>query len=208
MLFNCYTSWLYMRVLKLTLGKIIFLQIFLQFLFFSVKCLEGLLLRPDGCGSKGRMVKWKARWSGDMSRRAWPCRMLMWHCASGRVSTVSGWGLHRVKYRFHPSHRTPFVFHLTFCLFWCDFFMVSHDFSVPFCSFVLIYLISRYFGLSLIFFLIILTIKIFLWNILEIKTSYLFSDICCEVGIICYGIYLDCIGLFCLFVFFGKSILL
>jgi len=44
-----------MHVLKLTLGKIIFLQIFLQFLFFSVKRSDGLSLRPDGCGSDGRM---------------------------------------------------------------------------------------------------------------------------------------------------------
>jgi hypothetical protein len=38
---DCFISWLYMRVLKLTLGKNIFLQIFLQFQIFSVK-------RPDG----------------------------------------------------------------------------------------------------------------------------------------------------------------
>jgi hypothetical protein len=37
-----------MPVLKLTLGKIIFLQNFLQFLFFKVKHSDGLLLRPDG----------------------------------------------------------------------------------------------------------------------------------------------------------------
>jgi hypothetical protein len=36
-----------MRVLKLTSGKIFFLQFFLQFLFFSVKCLDGPFLRSN-----------------------------------------------------------------------------------------------------------------------------------------------------------------
>jgi hypothetical protein len=46
-----------MRVLKLTLGKIIFLQIFLHFLFFSVKCPRGFTLRPDECGSEGWTIR-------------------------------------------------------------------------------------------------------------------------------------------------------
>jgi len=50
-----------MRILKLTLGKIIFMQIFLQFMFFSVKRLDGLLLRPDVCGLDGRTVRGHVR---------------------------------------------------------------------------------------------------------------------------------------------------
>jgi hypothetical protein len=44
MLPDCVISGLYMRVLKLTLEKIIFLQIFLKFQIFSVKCVDGLIL--------------------------------------------------------------------------------------------------------------------------------------------------------------------
>jgi hypothetical protein len=40
-----------MHVLKLFLGKCIFLQFFLKFQIFSVKRPDGSLLRLDGCGS-------------------------------------------------------------------------------------------------------------------------------------------------------------
>jgi hypothetical protein len=41
-------------------------------------------------------------------------------------------------------------------------------------SYSFIDLFSRYFGLSFIFFLVILIVKIFLWNIFEIKPAYIF----------------------------------
>jgi hypothetical protein len=46
-----------MSILKLTIGKIIFLEIFIQFLFFNVERSDGLVLSLDGCGSDGRNVK-------------------------------------------------------------------------------------------------------------------------------------------------------
>jgi hypothetical protein len=45
-----------MRALKLTLGKIISTKFSLSFCLLSVKRPDGLSLRPDGCGSDGRMV--------------------------------------------------------------------------------------------------------------------------------------------------------
>jgi len=45
--------------------------------------------------------------------------------------------------------------------------------------FSVLYLISKYVALYFIFFSIILIDKTFLWNILEIKSEYLFCDICC-----------------------------
>jgi hypothetical protein len=50
-----------MRVLKLFLGKYIFLQIFLKFQIFNVKRLDGILLRPNGCSLDSRAVKWQVR---------------------------------------------------------------------------------------------------------------------------------------------------
>jgi len=38
--------------------RVIFLQIFLQFLFFSVKCSDDLLLSLDRCGTDGQTVRW------------------------------------------------------------------------------------------------------------------------------------------------------
>jgi hypothetical protein len=46
-----------MLILKLTLGEIIFLQIFLQFLFFSVKREDSLLFRHEGYSLVGWTVK-------------------------------------------------------------------------------------------------------------------------------------------------------
>jgi hypothetical protein len=51
-LFDYFISWLYMRVLKLTSGKNIFLNIFLKFQIFSVKCSDGSILmfeRAQSC---------------------------------------------------------------------------------------------------------------------------------------------------------------
>jgi hypothetical protein len=53
MLFDCFISWSYMCVLKLFLGKYIFLQFFHKFQIFSVKRPDGSLLRPDGGSSDG-----------------------------------------------------------------------------------------------------------------------------------------------------------
>jgi hypothetical protein len=92
MLSDCFISWLYMRVLELILGKIFFLQIFLQSLFFSVKHSNSLSLRPDRCGSDGRTVKW----------HVWTCTALSHAYASGRVSDTSGRGPHMVKNHFLP----------------------------------------------------------------------------------------------------------
>jgi hypothetical protein len=50
-----------MRVLMLTLGKNLFLQFFLQFLFFSVKGPDGLFLHSDRCGSNGQVIRPNAR---------------------------------------------------------------------------------------------------------------------------------------------------
>jgi hypothetical protein len=82
-----------MCVLKLTLRKIIFLQIFLQFLFFSVKCPDGLSLRQDGYGSDGRTVSpcvqtgvaQTGEWSGDTSGQAWPIACL---CCNARLDEL------------------------------------------------------------------------------------------------------------------------
>jgi len=82
-----------MCVLKLTLGKIIFLQIFFQFLFFSVK-------RPTVSSCVRTSVAQTARRLGDTSGRAQPCRMLMWHLAFGWVSDASKRAPYRVKYCF------------------------------------------------------------------------------------------------------------
>jgi hypothetical protein len=44
LLFDCLISYLYVRVLKLTLEKTVFLQIFPLFSASSVKCLDGSIL--------------------------------------------------------------------------------------------------------------------------------------------------------------------
>jgi hypothetical protein len=69
------------------------------------------------------------------------------------------------------------AFHLFFsCLFvillrfFCGF---SHIFDI-FCPFAFFYLISRYITLSLSCFSNLLTVRIFLWKILEIKIAYLY----------------------------------
>jgi hypothetical protein len=82
-----------MRVLKLTLGKLIFLQIIPQFLFFSVKRLDGLSLHPDGCSSDRRTVSpcvWvgvaqMGGWSGDTSGRVRPVACLCGNVRSGEL---------------------------------------------------------------------------------------------------------------------------
>jgi hypothetical protein len=88
MLFECFISWLYMCVLKMTLGKIFFLQIFLQFLFFSVKHPNGLSLDPDECGSGVRTVRIHVQTLAA-------CRMLIRQLKSGQVSDTYEWGPHR-----------------------------------------------------------------------------------------------------------------
>jgi hypothetical protein len=104
-----------MHVLKLTLGKIIFLQIFLQFLFFSVKHPDGLLLRPDGCSST--------------------------ECLCG-IPCPDRLVLHPDRYRtglsivFSPSRLTPFRFSIVFLSFCCDFLVVSRTSSAYFCPFL------------------------------------------------------------------------
>jgi hypothetical protein len=114
-----------MRILKLTLGKIIFLQIFLQFLFFSVKRPDGLSLCSDRCVSNGRMVRLHVRMNAA-------CHMLMWQQASGRVNK-SGQGPHRVKASLSPlaaAHSSSFLQFLS--LLGGIFSSFSHVFSVYF----------------------------------------------------------------------------
>jgi hypothetical protein len=138
MLSDCYISWLHMRALKLTLGKIIFLQIFLQFLFFSVKRPDSLLLSPDECSSDGLTVRWTFG-------HAWFCRMLMWQPAFGRVSDASRRLPYRFKYRFssQPLH-SPLLFldfSWDFGVFYLLFLVFSHEFSA---YFILLCILSHF----------------------------------------------------------------
>jgi hypothetical protein len=78
-----------MRVLKLTLGKIFFLQFFLQVSVFHCQASGRSLLASDECGSGVQMVKLHL-WT----RAA--CRMHMWQRASERVSDPSERGPHKL----------------------------------------------------------------------------------------------------------------
>jgi hypothetical protein len=99
--------------------------------------------------------------------------MLMWHPVSERVSDASGQVPYKFKYHVSALAAaphftiTPFFF-LRFCPFGAFFywFLASSRLSLFFSTF---YLISRYFVLSFTFFSVILTVRIFLWNIFEIK---------------------------------------
>jgi hypothetical protein len=102
MLCNCFISWLYMRALKLILGKIFYANFSSVSVFFSVKRLDGTSFHPDRCGSDSRTVMLQVRmrtaptagrW-GYMSGRGGACRMLMWQRASRRVNEPSGRGPH------------------------------------------------------------------------------------------------------------------
>jgi hypothetical protein len=61
MLFDCFISWLYMRVLKLFLGKIFFCKLSSSFRFSVWSVRTDLLLCPDACSSDVRTVKWHVR---------------------------------------------------------------------------------------------------------------------------------------------------
>jgi hypothetical protein len=123
MLSDCYINWLYMRVLKLTLGKIIFLQIFLQFLFFNVKCSDSLLFSLDRCGSDGRIVRW----------HVWTRTVLPYAYVATRVQTVT---LQVQVSLFFPSRRISLLFlsflSWDFCLFLVLFLLFSHKFPAYF----------------------------------------------------------------------------
>jgi hypothetical protein len=59
LLFDCLINYLYMRVLKLTLGKIIIsANLFLYFQLFSVKCPDGLGLQ-SGCMRSCWLLVWQ-----------------------------------------------------------------------------------------------------------------------------------------------------
>jgi hypothetical protein len=104
-----------MRVLKLTLGKIIFLQIFLQFLFFSAKRLDPRSSVVCLCGIPR------------------PDRLVM-HPDSYLTC---------LRIAFFSSRRISLLFSLGFSrffwYFWCAFLVISHKFSA---YFVLLCLLS------------------------------------------------------------------
>jgi hypothetical protein len=162
-----------MCVLKLTIGKIIFLQIFLRFLFFSVKGPNDLCLCPDGCDSDGRTVRLHVR-------TCKACRMLMCQRASGRVSNPSGLGPHRlyVKNPTLAAASSHFLssFLAPFCPF-CEFFSWVIAQSRLFLSFYAFFSPFKVFFFSVLFILfnVLLTIRIlnFLGNVFEIKNAYL-----------------------------------
>jgi hypothetical protein len=75
-----------MRVLKLTLGKIYFLNFSFSF-YFQFGASGRLLQLPDGCGTDGRMVKLHV-WT----RKA--CHLLMWQRVFRWVNEPSRLGPH------------------------------------------------------------------------------------------------------------------
>jgi hypothetical protein len=123
MLFDYFISWLYMCVLKLTLGNIIFLQIFLRFLFFSVKHPDGLLLRSDECSSDGWMVNWHVRTRRILLRAD---MVVTVRTSKFRIQT----GTLEVKNRFSFSFasHSPLIFILSI-LFSGAFVQISRAFS-------------------------------------------------------------------------------
>jgi hypothetical protein len=100
-----------MCVLKLTLTKNIFLQIFLQFHIFSVKSPNGPTI---GSG------------------RAQSCQELTWQLPSKWVTSAFG----RMPYKLRPASFSPLrhisLLFLSFLAFWFDFLMFSHEFSAYF----------------------------------------------------------------------------
>jgi hypothetical protein len=130
-----------MRVLKLTLGKIFFLQFFLQFLFFSVKRPDGLFMHLDRCGTGGRTVRLHVQTHVA-------CRMLMWQRSSEGVSELFGLGPHRL-YVMDPTLAAAYShfllrFSCIFCLFVSFSFGLVHYLGL-FCPFVHLSHLSRYF---------------------------------------------------------------
>jgi len=100
LLFDCLINYLYMRVLKLTLGKIIFLQIFLWFQLPMWNVRTNLFYGPDVSGSVHQ-------WSSSVP--------------SGQVSNTSG----RKPITFSAS-RTPLIFFLyLLCHVVCVFSQIS-----------------------------------------------------------------------------------
>lgn len=136
MLFDCFISWLYIHNLKLFLGKNIFSANFPLVLDFQCKAFEQTIscVRTRATQTFGRL--------SDTFGRMRSCRELTWQWPSGRVSYVS----RRIPYRFKstsfsPSRRTSSYFHfLSFDFeFWCDFLVLSHEFSA---YFVVFYILS------------------------------------------------------------------
>jgi hypothetical protein len=97
-----------MRVLKLTLGKNIFLQVFLQFQIFSVKHPDEPILT---------------------TKQEQSCHMLTLQCPSGRLSDTSGQDLYRFKtcFSFSAIHTSLHFYDVMLCVFLVDF---SRDFGI------------------------------------------------------------------------------